>query len=731
VIDPVHVSKLSTVKGAVAGGKAYYRFTVSNTAPFSPYTTLDAGASITDTLPPGFTFGDTIAVDVNGQPVPLGAYIPPTAGSTAPTWTLNTTVPGAQAGVNTVVTVDFYANVASTVLPGVYQNSISALNYSIGGVPVTSLNPYNGALAQNTADDVTVSTLGISKSVVSPYASVINTPLGTQTQYDIVVSNASVAAQTVNIQDTLPTGFSLNALGTYYYAVGATPPAVAPPAAPWIAATAPLPAVGAPVLFDNAGVGFTIPAPIAPATQNNLYIRFTADISATVTPATYNNQADVRLTATPNVVVASFSGAPVTVIAPKTYLSKITTTPSIGKDIYGNYTPAHYKLTLTNVGSAAATGVSILDTLPVGFTYDPYSIKVSINGVAQATGTYAVPTPLLGTFNFTTVPAGGFTVPAATGGVNGLLSIEYDALIAPTTIPLLAGHVNSATSVSTNAGAQGPVTATVRLYDVGLSKTTTTPSLTAGQTAIYTIFVSNFGAVAIPNVVVSDFLPAGFSYTALSTTGLGWAPTEPAVTGNQLNWTIPTLPANSTATITFSALVLNTTTPGVYRNSVVATGNAGAIAQVSFPNTGPTAPITITAPTPLLTVLKLANNPTAKPGDTITYTVIVTNTGSGQASAVDVTDTMSPYTKLALTPFAPANTTIFSFADGANPSGLPGTATVSYSNDGGATYNYTPVDDGTGHDPAVTNFRILMNGVMNANQLNNPSFSLQYQVQVK
>jgi len=266
---------------------------------------------------------------------------------------------------------------------------------------------------------------------------------------------------------------------------------------------------------------------------------------------------------------------------------------------------------------------------------------------------------------------------------------------------------------------------------VGLSKTTTTPSLTAGQTAFYTIFVSNFGAAPIPNVVVSDFLPAGFTYTPLSTTGLGWTPTEPVVTGNQLDWTIPNLPANTTATITFSALVLNTTTPGVYRNSVVATGNAGAIAQVSFPNTGPTAPITITAPTPILTVLKLANNPTAKPGDTITYTVIVTNTGSGQASVVDVTDAMSPYTKLALTPFAPANTTIFSFADGANPSGLPGTATVSYSNDGGATYNYTPVDDGTGHDPAVTNFRILMNGVMNANQLNNPSFSLQYQVQVK
>jgi len=74
---------------------------------------------------------------------------------------------------------------------------------------------------------------------------------------------------------------------------------------------------------------------------------------------------------------------------------------------------------------------------------------------------------------------------------------------------------------------------------------------------------------------------------------------------------------------------------------------------------------------------------------------------------------------------------MFQFIDGVNPSGLSGTATVQYSNDGGATYNYTPVDDGTGHDPNITNFRLLMNGTMNANQAANPSFSVQYQMQVK
>ncbi|MDQ6976603.1 MAG: hypothetical protein Q9M75_00665, partial [Ghiorsea sp.] len=262
---------------------------------------------------------------------------------------------------------------------------------------------------------------------------------------------------------------------------------------------------------------------------------------------------------------------------------------------------------------------------------------------------------------------------------------------------------------------------------IQLNKTTSTPNIGPGGVARYTITVTNNGGTALLNATISDILPTGFTYKLGSTLINGAASTDPAGTLATPQWLLTSVAANSSLTISFNVDVDPLITPKIYYNTIQGHNVSGQ----TFPNPGPTAPVTIVPPTPALLVLKSANAATAAPGATIVYTVNVVNTGTGQANTVVVTDAMSQYTKLALTPFAPANTTMFSFVDGANPSGLLGTATISFSNDGGATYNYIPVVDGTGHDPAITNFKLQMNGTMNANKAANPSFSVQYQVQVK
>ena len=421
-------------------------------------------------------------------------------------------------------------------------------------------------------------------------------------------------------------------------------------------------------------------------------------------------------------VLSTGNTAPVTVSQPILSMVKTTSTPVISRDAAGNYAPASYTVTVTNTGAAPATGVVLTDTLPLGFSLG--SGTVYINGIAQAAASVSL-SQVGQTLTITTAPAGGFTIPAKNGVANGTLVVNYTSNISPTT---LAGtQVNTVSMTSINGGLLAGVSANVELVDVQLSKTTSTPTVTQGNPATYTISVANNGITTINNINVSDVLPTGFTYKTGSTLINGVAAADPTGTATTPLWTLPTVLNNSITTITFSADVGAAATPSIYYNTVQASTATG----FSFPNPGPTAPVTVLEPQPSLTVLKLANNPTAKPGDTIVYTVVITNTGAGQANVVDVTDAMSPYTKLALTPFSPVNTTIFSFSDGANPSGLLGTATVSFSNDNGTTYNYTPVDDGTGHDPAITNFRLLMDGVMNANQAANPSFSIQYQVQVK
>ena len=80
------------------------------------------------------------------------------------------------------------------------------------------------------------------------------------------------------------------------------------------------------------------------------------------------------------------------------------------------------------------------------------------------------------------------------------------------------------------------------------------------------------------------------------------------------------------------------------------------------------------------------------------------------------------------------------FIDGSTPSALAysfvalgSTADdIEFSNDGGGTYNYTPVPDADGYDSNVTHFRGLTSGAFAAsNGVNNPGFSFQFRVRVQ
>ena len=156
---------------------------------------------------------------------------------------------------------------------------------------------------------------------------------------------------------------------------------------------------------------------------------------------------------------------------------------------------------------------------------------------------------------------------------------------------------------------------------------------------------------------------------------------------------------------------------------------------------------TFTVNTPLLTNLKTvaplndpfngATNPKYIPGAVAQYTILITNSGTGTVTnnSIVITDAI------------PANTTFFTgnlsggapyiFTNG-TPSSLltcPFIALnntldcIDFSNDGGVTWTYAP--NGT-YDAAVTNIRFTLTGTMAANVgAGNPSFSLQYNVQVK
>jgi uncharacterized repeat protein (TIGR01451 family) len=118
-----------------------------------------------------------------------------------------------------------------------------------------------------------------------------------------------------------------------------------------------------------------------------------------------------------------------------------------------------------------------------------------------------------------------------------------------------------------------------------MSKTADAASATAGGADGYTITVSNPNGAAATLNSISDTLPAGFTYTAGSTTGATTA--DPTIAAQTLTWAGPiAVAAGGTAQLHFGVTV--SSVAGTYTNSATADGGADTVA-----GTGPTAPITI------------------------------------------------------------------------------------------------------------------------------------------
>lgn len=135
-------------------------------------------------------------------------------------------------------------------------------------------------------------------------------------------------------------------------------------------------------------------------------------------------------------------------------------------------------------------------------------------------------------------------------------------------------------------------------------------------------------------------------------------------------------------------------------------------------------------------------NPYAIPGATILNTTTVTNSGVGpvDADSVEITEALATDVALRVSDFGGGVSGPVQFVDGTPASGLsysfialgdPGDD-VSFSSDGGGTYNYTPVPDATGVDLNITHFRITPGGALVGNSgAGDPSASFSFMTVVQ
>jgi uncharacterized repeat protein (TIGR01451 family) len=163
-----------------------------------------------------------------------------------------------------------------------------------------------------------------------------------------------------------------------------------------------------------------------------------------------------------------------------------------------------------------------------------------------------------------------------------------------------------------------------------ITKTVDKDKADPGDTLVYTIVYENEGSGNATNVVIEDTLPADTTFVSATPSGY-------VKVGDTLTWTFALVEGNSNGTITITVTVDAGVADGtILRNNVTLNyedqnGNEQG-------EEGDSTETVVTAP--VMTFTKIASVSKADPDDTIVYTLTYNNSGDGNATLVEIEDTI-------------------------------------------------------------------------------------------
>lgn len=409
-----------------------------------------------------------------------------------------------------------------TITVSISQNAAASVTNSAVVRSTESIAGFDFATNNNTATDPTNTTgtadLRIDKT--GPTTAVA----GTTITYSIVATNdGPTDATQVSVADNLPDGIQVltatSSVGTVNIPASAQDTTAANIEDLIVT-------VGA--LANDAIATITITALVLPAFRSNLVnVASVSTANTTLVDPTTNNSDTVTTTVSPTVDLRVQKTAATTIVA-------------------GNQLT--YTMTVTNVGPSQATNVRLTDVLPAGVTFVSGSSSVSSASVTAATLTSGV---VLGSMN----PGASETVTVVVNVNGATRGLFTNTATVTATEPEPTNDPNPNT-------ASAPTTATGSAV-LAVTKTDNATVVAAGGIVNYLISIRNDGPSTATNIVATDTLPTGVTFTS------GTASNGGAVTAasNTVTANIPSLASGATATVSIVAAVGGSAT-GTLTNSV-------------------------------------------------------------------------------------------------------------------------------------------------------------------
>jgi len=296
-------------------------------------------------------------------------------------------------------------------------------------------------------------------------------------------------------------------------------------------------------------------------------------------------------------------------------------------------------LHIENNGTQNATGVVVTETVPANTTFaasDPANTgwTCSGGGAAGSTCTYAYGDMAVGdTADLTFVVTVNATVPWNTDNLSNTASITDDGDNGADPTP---GDNSDTEPTPLDAGP-----------DLRIVKTDGDISISVGDSFAYTLTFHNDGDEGVQSVVLHETVPTYTTLDATAAAALGWSCSGTAA-GSTCTFNVPgEINPGASNSIDFP-LIADSTLPA----DVTGINNT---ASVSFDESNGEDPTddgdatnnntdgenTPIAASPVIEVTKTDNVMQFTPGSQLTYTITVTNTGSQNATGVQLTDPLA------------------------------------------------------------------------------------------